>query len=690
MLSSVAACWPRSIWGAGSGVELALAGRRLYLSWGSPAKRVTWEFRAPAGEAVTLRSELGRVRLASGGREGAEVTARADAGGRLRVSAEALGVGEPEVPGDFLEVASTAGTERLAVWIEPALGQWRGAADGGEIELGIAAVHAALVRTSRGAEIVLLSPPRRRRPDGTFVRGQDGFVWDFDAVDRCELARLDPETLNVRPVPFEGSGLERVNLFCSGHVHLGDGRLLFAGGHVSSRPGDPVTAGWLHLFDPRGPGEGWQRVPVPLARERWYPSLVTLPDCRVLIASGSAAPLNGDHRDHLPLAGYYGTVDAGYELFDPGRGLLEPPSSEAMRLVDLSLDRRDGEARPQAVTTYPALFVLPGGSAGVLLVQEAHRGWLHELVSGGTPRLARRCYRMVATRGSRSYPHYGSAVLLPFADGDSRLRLLVVGGQHEREDDHGRLDARRATTDTAEIFDYDAARPLDRQRGWRAVGPALERRALGDATLLADGTVLVSGGISRGWANHNRASDAVLVAEIFDPTTETFRPAARARLDRRYHSTALLLPDGSVLKMGSTGGFGAGRDEARQPWTRPRFDAERYLPGYLWRGPRPRVTRLDADGTLAYGSSFSLEVVLAEPDPPRVLALRLGSVTHGLDMDQRAVWLEILGREVLGDGRERLRIRAPGSGAVAPPGDYQLVVIDGRGVPSRGVMVRFG
>jgi hypothetical protein len=479
------------------GEEPIVAARRLYLTWGAPPKRVTWEFRAPAGEVVTLRSELGRVRLASGGGAGAEVTARADASGRLRVSAEALGVGEPEMPGDFLAVASSAGTERHAVWIEPALGQWRGAADGGEIELGIAAVHAALVRTDRGAEVVLVSPPRRRRSDGSFARGPDGFVWDFDAVDRCELARLDPETLNVRLVPFEGSGLEDVNLFCSGHVHLADGRLLFAGGHVSSRPGDPVTAGRLHLFDPRGPGEGWQRVPVPLARERWYPSLVTLPDGRVLIASGSGAPLNGDHRDHLPLAGYYGTVDAGYELFDPARGQIAPPQPAAARLVDLVLDRR-------------------------------------------------------------------------------------------------------------------------------------------------------------------------------------------------YHSTALLLPDGSVLKMGSTGGFGAGRDEAGKPWTRPRFDAERYLPGYLWRGPRPILRRLLETATVGYDTRLELVVTTTEPAGLRVLALRLGSVTHGLDMDQRAVFLRIENQRNEVEGETILAARAPSSGAVAPPGDYQLVALDARDVPSRGLLVRFG
>ncbi|MFF2506458.1 Kelch repeat-containing protein [Streptomyces sp. NPDC058067] len=46
----------------------------------------------------------------------------------------------------------------------------------------------------------------------------------------------------------------------------------------------------------------------------------------------------------------------------------------------------------------------------------------------------------------------------------------------------------------------------------------------------------------------------VLASEIFDPVTETFRPAADALTGRRYHSVALLQPDGTVLKAGSTCG----------------------------------------------------------------------------------------------------------------------------------------
>lgn len=670
----------------------AAAPRRLRLEYGPRPRRVWLERTAPPGSVVRVAAENGRVAFPAG------ASFVADRTGRVRIALEALAVGEPQRPGDHLTIESAAGVERIEVWIEPSGGQWRGAEDGGEIDLGIVAVHAALVRGVEGAEIVVVSPPRRRRADGSFERVGGAFAWDLDAVDRCEIARLDADSLAVREVPFEKSGLLATNLFCSGHVHLSDGRLLFAGGHVSSRPGGPATAGWLHRFDPRVPresGEGWQRLAAPLAQERWYPSLVTMPDGRVLIASGSTAPLAGDHRDHLPLGGYYRTVDAGFEIFDPAtEGFVSLDSARA-RLVDLDRDHAKGAAVPNPVTTYPALFVLPGGKDGVLFVQEAHRGWLHELRPGDPEplRLAPQLYRMAATRGSRSYPHYGSAVLLPFADGAARQRVLVVGGQHEQQDDHRRLDDDRSVTDTAEVFDYDAGRPLASQRGWRAVGRMTERRALCDATLLSDGTVLVSGGVSRGWANHNRQVDAVLAAEIFDPLSERFRPAAGARFDRRYHSTALLLPDGTVLKMGSTGGFGVGRDRAGKPWTSPRFDAERFWPGFLWRGPRPVVRALfDAKSadTLVYGALFEVEVTTDEPSGLRVLVLRLGSVTHGLDMDQRAIYLTIVEQSERPDGTLRLSARAPASGMVAPPGDYQLVVIDGIGVPSRGWLVRLG
>jgi hypothetical protein len=210
-------------------------------------------------------------------------------------------------------------------------------------------------------------------------------------------------------------------------------------------------------------------------------------------------------------------------------------------------------------------------------------------------------------------------------------------------------------------------------------------RILCDATLLADATVLISGGARRGWSNKN--SDPVMESELFDPGDERFRAAAAAQFDRRYHSTALLQPDGTVLKAGSHGGFSDERNDHGWVWIRSHLNAERYLPPYLWRGPRPRITAIDT-ATLRYDSVFTITAEGAGlDDRARLAIVRLGSVTHGLDMDQRYVWLNVSSRTAAA-GSWRITAAIPRNPATAPPGDYMLLVVDAHNVPSPARMVR--
>ena len=73
---------------------------------------------------------------------------------------------------------------------------------------------------------------------------------------------------------------------------------------------------------------------------------------------------------------------------------------------------------------------------------------------------------------------------------------------------------------------------------------AQPRRHL-NATVLPDGKVLVTGGVSGG--GFNDLATAVHTAELWDPATDDWTALAPNAVDRGYHSVSLLLPDGTVL-----------------------------------------------------------------------------------------------------------------------------------------------
>jgi hypothetical protein len=82
-----------------------------------------------------------------------------------------------------------------------------------------------------------------------------------------------------------GAGFVQVSapyeVFCSGHSFLPDGRLLAAGGHITSNHGLPGGA----IFDPTS--ESWSATAVPMAQGRWYPTTTLLPNGEMLVLAGS-------------------------------------------------------------------------------------------------------------------------------------------------------------------------------------------------------------------------------------------------------------------------------------------------------------------------------------------------------------------------------------------------------------------
>lgn len=118
-------------------------------------------------------------------------------------------------------------------------------------------------------------------------------------------------------------------------------------------------------------------------------------------------------------------------------------------------------------------------------------------------------------------------------------KILIAGG----------LDSSGNPQTSAEIFDPTVNPPT-----FTATGSMSSPRAFQTATLLNSGPlfgdVLISGGLANDNPNSGEQGQTLNTAEIYDPATGTFSPAANAMSDYRGFHTATLLNDGTVLVAG--------------------------------------------------------------------------------------------------------------------------------------------
>ena len=286
---------------------------------------------------------------------------------------------------------------------------------------------------------------------------------------------------------------------------------------------------------------------------------------------------------------------------------------------------------------YPRNFVAPNGK--IFYAGELRS--TRYLNTSGTGNWAYVGDRLYGTRD------YGAAVM--YLPG----KILYVGG--------GR------TTPTAETIDLNQAAPK-----WQWTTSMAYRRRHLNATVLPTGEVLVTGGSSG--TSFNEPNLAVRVAEIWDPGTGVWTQVASNSVNRTYHSTTLLLPDGRVLHAGSgnamlTNGTPAPDEKS----------AEYYSPPYLFKGTRPTIS--SAPSSAGYGTSFFVGTASAA-SVTKVSLIAIGSATHAFDYAQRFMWLTFAA------ATGGITVTAPASRNVAPPGWYMLFILNGNGVPSKAKLIR--
>ena len=358
---------------------------------------------------------------------------------------------------------------------------------------------------------------------------------------------------------------------------------------------------------------------------RWYATATELADGRIMAMSG------------ITQTGATSRTIEIYDLQRAGAG-WNPPTSV-----------------PFTPPLFPRLELLPGGRVfytGHGSGTSTANAWIFDPATGGWTQSA------TTTRNRR----YGSSVLLPLLPPSYVPRVMNFGG-----------GANPATSST-DIIDLSVATPS------YTAGPNMSTgRIEMNAVILPNGKVLAEGG-----SLNNEAPDTPgKTADLYDPVSNTMGSAGTAAFSRLYHSTALLLPDATVVSMGSNPGNRGSYEPA----------IEIYTPSYLYDSndhlittDRPRITGLSFSGPIHYGMPFSVSYTSTSPISSAVL-IRPGSATHAEDMEQRLIGLCGDTSPCSASGNT-LSLTTPPDGSIAPPGYYMLFLLDSAGVPSKAWFIQ--
>ena len=567
------------------------------------------------------------------------------------------------------------------------------------------AVHAIMLPSNK---VLMASGSSNRNtltPEGKFVEGVN--TKDYDTVNNTSI--FDPSLSDpyytdgdaepdfaavpftkiaspITPVPDPKTGNSESNdIFCSGHLQLPDGNVMFAGGTRRYYPGDQFQGSkTTNIFDWQQ--EEWIGEPHLMESGHWYPTLVPLHNGAIAVFSGLEAESSVKI---TPLVEIYDPNQVGttneWQAIDISR-LPNSPFATRMNDRTFSPDYLDLYPRMLPVKTSSEDKFLITGDGGGKLPLPVHTSFnsyfviFHQDESGK--------YSISFEAGPKrkaSSKVYGTASLDPSSPNGDVLLYGGMLGTNDLNFGPGNYPLSGApiassverweSPDNADCTSVTAPNP-NCKGNWKLYPRLLSRidddivqttkpgsyppeyayyrtdanlgsygtRAMQEATILPTKQVLmVNGG---NYAEHW----PVYMPTMFTP--DPSKPAGfSAKLmnpdiePRLYHNTSLLLPDARVLVMGGNATTaarqedGTVRTDIRNNFevVEPGIDyisAEIYrhaifYPPYLFAsGPRPEIQSLAPVGTgdsdlteLRFGEQLAIEVA----DVPNLTAEETGS-----------------------------------------------------------------
>ena len=320
---------------------------------------------------------------------------------------------------------------------------------------------------------------------------------------------------------------------------------------------------------------------------------------------------------------------------------------------------------------------------------------------------------------ARVYPASGAVAMLPLTPANNWTpTILFCGGSDMPADDYG--DYVHPAVNT---WEYPASHDCQRITPEPTDGSTpkyvqddnmIQGRTMGQFIILPDGTLLVVNGGKNGTAGYAQATGqtpnygdmpygmSLAAGPIGQPAIYNPNAPAGSRwsntglsssnIARLYHSSAILLPDGSVMIAGSNPNVDVNTSTVYPT----QYKAEYFYPPYFSAPIRPQPRGIP--NTLSYGGQF-FDITIpassysgaadAAADNTTVVLSRGGFTTHAMNMGQRYLQLNNT-YTVNNDSSITLHVaQVPPNPALLTPGPALLWVVV-HGVPSNGTMVQVG
>ncbi|KAJ7595709.1 glyoxal oxidase N-terminus-domain-containing protein [Mycena floridula] len=591
----------------------------------------------------------------------------------------------------------------LALWLASAASPTLAAIQAGSFaDAGNTKVSAMMMFVGNSKKVYILD---KAEGNAAQINGHSawGAVWDMDTH---EVDLMDITT----------------NVFCASGMHLPNGSFATFGGNGAIGPGgnigsvkneygsgaydatyqDADGTKAIRLLDSNNCDDNsctWFDNPAALSmqKQRWYSAAEPLGDGSIAIIGGF---VNGGYvnRNFPNVDPEFegGAAESTFEFY-PSNG---QPATPMKFMIDTS-----------GLNSYAHSFLM---SSGKMFVQANISTMLWEPSTNTEIRLPD-----MPNNVARVYPASGAVAMLPLTPDNNYLpTILFCGGSDMPADAWGNYSYPAINT-----WNYPASKDCQRITPEPADGSSpvyvqdddmLEGRTMGQFIILPTGELMVLNGGINGTAGYatatnetpnysdmpfgmSLASGPVLTPAIYNPNAASGQRWSNAgfaasTIPRLYHSSAVLLPDASILIAGSNPNV----DVNLTTIFATEYRAELFYPSYFSATTRPNPSGVPSK--LSYGGdSFDITIPSssysgsgnAAAESAMVTVVRTGWTTHAMNMGQRFLQLNST-YTVNKDGSIVLHTsQMPPNANIFQPGPAFIYVVV-NGIPSNGTYCIIG